>query len=177
MVLEDRGVGKKTFKDLQDAAIAEIHMSSDRIMQCRQLFRDHSLGQAFKLPFLLRFLHEVGLGMQYERSKFELNDPFFDNLVLYAKNSVLRSLKHAARIPVKDSWLLVGVADEGPAYEKEGYQDVYKLQEGEIFGASSFGCIVIYMCRSPMQLVSKDPMISSQSSSKVCSQYHQIALR
>lgn len=48
---------------------------------------------------------------------------------------ILREIKHGARIPVPDSYLLVGVADEGPAYVgKPGYEKVHCLSEHEIYG-------------------------------------------
>ena len=135
MVLEDRGVTKKAFMDLQRDAIAEIHMSSDSIMQCRTLFRAHSLGSAFRLSYICQFLHAIGMGMPHEQyTDVVLRDPFFERLVQFGKNDVLRSIKHNARIPVKQSWLLVGVADEGFAYEAEGCENVFKLEEGQIFG-------------------------------------------
>ncbi|KAJ3536923.1 hypothetical protein NM688_g6770 [Phlebia brevispora] len=133
MVLEDRGVDKKVFITLQQEAIANIHMASDEIAKCRQLFREHSLGPAYRIAYILQCLKAIGIGMQYERSKYTLHDPFIDRLIHFAKNSVLRSIKHAARIPIPDSYLLVGVADEGPAYEAAGHKNVFKLNEAEIY--------------------------------------------
>jgi hypothetical protein len=46
----------------------------------------------------------------------------------------LREIKHNCRIPVKNGWLLPGIADEGPTYETEGETNVYTLNAGEIFG-------------------------------------------
>ncbi|GJE87096.1 RdRP-domain-containing protein [Phanerochaete sordida] len=134
MVLEDRGVSKQAFLDLQEAAVAAIHMSSDSVLQCRHLFREHSLGGSYRLSYIWQLLNAVGLGMEHEKDKrVVLRDPFFETLVQFAKNDVLRSIKHNARIPVLDSYLLVGVADEGPAYEAEGCENVYKLEKGEIY--------------------------------------------
>jgi RNA-dependent RNA polymerase len=135
MVLEDRGVSKQAFMDLQRDAIAEIHMSSDSLMQCRTLLRSHSLGTAYRLSYIYQFLKAINMGMPHEENTLVvLDDPFLEHLVQYAKNDVLRSIKHNARIPVRGSWLLVGVADEGPAYEEEGCENVFKLQEGQIYG-------------------------------------------
>lgn len=135
MVLEDRGVSKEAFLELQRQAVANIHMSSDSIMQCRRLFREHSLGGAYRLSYVWQFLNEIKMGMEHEKTaQVTLQDPFFQRLIQFAKNDVLRLIKHNARIPVYDSWLLVGVADEGAAYEKEGCTNVFTLKEGEIFG-------------------------------------------
>lgn len=138
MVLEDRGVNKQAFLDLQRDAVAAIHMSSDSVMQCRQLFREHSLGGSYRLSYVWQLLNAIQMGMEHEKNiRMVLKDPFFERLVQFAKNDVLRSIKHNARIPVHDNFLLVGVADEGPAYEAEGCTNVFKLEEGQIFGRSS----------------------------------------
>jgi RNA-dependent RNA polymerase len=65
-----------------------------------------------------------------------MDNPFFSQLRQVAKNDVLRDIKHSARIPVPDSYLLVGVADEGPAYEAAGDTNIFKLQESQIYGES-----------------------------------------
>lgn len=137
MVLEDRGVDKQAFLDLQERAVAKIHMASDTIENCRSLFREHHLGTAYRLPYIWQFLRSVGMGMRAEHDpppRVVLNDPFLERLIQFAKNDVLRSIKHNARIPIEDSFLLVGIADEGPAYEQGGLTDVVSLKEGEIYG-------------------------------------------
>ena len=53
----------------------------------------------------------------------------------------MRDIKHRARIPVKDSHVLVGVADEGPEYRRRGIkkingQRVYSLTGDDVFGTS-----------------------------------------
>ena len=157
MVLEDRGVSKDAFLDLQRDAISAIHMSSDSIMQCRTLFRSHSLGTAFRLSFICQFLDAIKMGMGKETNTVALLDnPFFQQLVQYAKNDVLRSIKHNARIPVKESWLLVGVADEGAAYEAEGCENVFTLKEGQIYGR----CCVVCNCPT-LSLTSVQHVFSS----------------
>ena len=139
MVLEDRGVTKKAFLKLQQDAIANIHMSSDTLLQARQLFREQQLGGAYRLAYIFQCMNALSLGMQYEKTAtYQLNDPFFERLILFAKNHVLRDIKHNARIPIPDSHHLVGVADEGPAYVAEGYENVFCLPEGAIYGKFIF---------------------------------------
>lgn len=70
-----------------------------------------------------------------------LNNSFLSSTLKFAEFHVLREIKHRARIPVKDSYVLVGVADEGPEYRGRGIkrineQKVYCLIEGNIYGAS-----------------------------------------
>ncbi|KAI0703549.1 RdRP-domain-containing protein [Cytidiella melzeri] len=134
MVLEDRGVTKKAFLKLQQDAVANIHMASDTVMQARQLFREQQLGGGYRLAYIFQCMNAIGLGMEYEKfAAYRLDDPFFERLIQFAKNHVLRDIKHAARIPIPGSHHLVGVADEGPAYKAAGFEDVYCLPEGHIY--------------------------------------------
>lgn len=133
-ILEDRGVEKEAFMKLQRSAVADIHAASDTMVLARQLFRSHSLGTSYHLPFIFQCLSELGIGMKDERPKHVLQDEFIERLISFAKTHVLRDIKHAARIPVPNSYMLVGIADEGPAYEDEGVENVFKLEEGQIFG-------------------------------------------
>ncbi|KAI0075266.1 RdRP-domain-containing protein [Panus rudis PR-1116 ss-1] len=132
-ILEDRGVDKSAFLKLQNDAIAQIHMASDTMELARKLFRSHSLGTSFGFTYLLQCLAQLEMDMEGGKSRHVLDDPFFHRLILFAKNHVLRDIKHAARIPVPDSYLLVGIADEGAAYEKEGVENVFKLKANEIY--------------------------------------------
>ena len=135
MILEDRGVDKEAFIRLQEDAVEEIQMSSDKILACRQLFRSHSLGNSYRLGYIWQFLASIDMGTVYEKTaRFTLRDPFFERLIQYAKNDILRSIKHSARIPISGSWLLVGVADEGAAYIQEGCENVFTLGPNQIYG-------------------------------------------
>ncbi|OBZ65791.1 RNA-dependent RNA polymerase 1 [Grifola frondosa] len=128
-LLEDRGIDKKAFVSLQDRAKADIYTATDSITQTISFLKAHQLGTSYRLPILLQRLGTIGLGMARESSTGVLQDPFLDRLILYAKNHVLRDIKHAARMPIPDSYLLVGVADEGPAYVADGCQDVLTLNK------------------------------------------------
>lgn len=64
-----------------------------------------------------------------------IDNPFLRQLRQVAMADVLRDIKHNARIPIPDSYLLVGVADEGPAYQAAGHHNVFTLKQGHIFGA------------------------------------------
>lgn len=146
MVLEDRGVNKKAFLSLQQAAIANIHTSSDTILQTRQLLREQQLGGAYRLPFIFQCLSALGMGTEYEKTaKYCLNDQFLERAVQFGKNHVLRDMKHGARIPIPGSHLLVGVADEGPAYRTAGNENVYCLAEGTIYGQSICAVLLLFI--------------------------------
>ncbi|KAH9843166.1 RdRP-domain-containing protein [Rhodofomes roseus] len=132
-LLEDRGVEKPVFVTLQERTKMEIHTASDSMERFVGLLKAHKLGTSFGLDFIVRGLRSIGMGFKHERNVKVLQDPFIDRLIHFAKNHVLRDVKHGARIPIPDSHLLVGVADEGPAYEQEGVNNVYSLKDGEIF--------------------------------------------
>ncbi|KAI0636634.1 RdRP-domain-containing protein [Trametes polyzona] len=137
MILEDRGVDKKAFLRLQEMAAAEITTASDTVADTVGLLKAHNLGQSFSLPWLLRGLRAAGLGMRAEAARDpalgDLGETFLQSLVIFAQHHVLRDIKHGARIPIPDGYLLVGVADEGAMYAKEGVENVFTLKEGQIY--------------------------------------------
>ncbi|KAI0373002.1 RdRP-domain-containing protein [Pilatotrama ljubarskyi] len=134
MILEDRGVDQKVFLKLQELAAAKITTASDSVEETVTLLKAHNLGQSFSLPYILQGLRAVGLGMRPEAAPAgNLNGTFLQSLVIFAQHHVLRDIKHGARIPIPDSYLLVGVADEGPAYVQEGVENVFTLKEGQIY--------------------------------------------
>lgn len=134
MALEDRGVRKEVFCKLQDNAVAAARTIHDSISQFRAVLQDHSFGNNFRLSFILKRLEEMGLDLQAKQRTPGIDNDFFRQLRQVAENSVLRDIKHSARIPIPESHLLVGVADEGPAYKKAGYSNVYELPPGKIYG-------------------------------------------
>lgn len=77
------------------------------------------------------------LSLDPSSSRVCFRSPFWDQIILCVVQTTLRELQYRCRIPVPQSWNLVGVADEGRAYiEREIYdeEDVFTLSEGEIFG-------------------------------------------
>lgn len=141
MILEDRGVEKAALMKLQDEAIKNIHTASDSLVQASQLFKAHSLGRSFSLHYVIQGLCAIGIGTKSEEGiKHVLSDVFMDRLITFAKNTVLRDIKHRARIPIPESFHLVGVADEGPAYIAEGKVNVYALKKDCIYGEQYFVC-------------------------------------
>lgn len=138
MALEDRGVRQNAFRKLQDGAVAAARTIDDSISQFRAVLRDHSLGNGFRLSFLLQQLeNRLGLDLQRKHRTPGIDNEFFRQLRQVAVNDVLRDVKHSARIAIPESYLLVGVADEGPAYTQAGYPNVYELPPGKIYGTCS----------------------------------------
>ncbi|KAJ8482744.1 hypothetical protein ONZ51_g5138 [Trametes cubensis] len=115
VLLEGLGVPWDVFQALQDNAVREVQASVESLERSARLLEGHGLGVSHRLTSVMLALHKLGLG------SLEGN-AFWERMMDFAANHVLRELKHHARIPVPDSWTLVGVADV------HGY-----LREGEIF--------------------------------------------
>lgn len=134
MILEDRGVKKESFMQIQDAAVADARTVHDSLGQFQKILKPHHLGASYRLDYIVDHLIKLGLDIRSKDPNRKLEDAFFYRLQKFAMTHVLRDIKHGARFPIPKSYLLVGVADEGPAYEKAGYKNVYCLPEGKIFG-------------------------------------------
>lgn len=137
MLLEDLGGRVDAFITLQEQAVAEARTIHDSIEQFRDALRGHSLGGSYRVSYILERLRDLGLdlGISAQLTKSpDIDNPFLRHLRQVATISVLRDIKHGARIKLPNSWLLVGVADEGPAYQDAGYDNVFCLEEGQIYG-------------------------------------------
>ncbi|KAI0306234.1 RNA dependent RNA polymerase-domain-containing protein [Multifurca ochricompacta] len=135
MALEDRGVKKSVFIDLQNAAKAHIYLASDSLKIFAGLLKSHGLGSKFNLTFILEQLIKHGLEFKGHPDNEAIRSAFLGRLVRNSINHSLRDLKFKARIPVPQSYQLVGVADEGQAYINEGVDPskVFTLKEGFIY--------------------------------------------
>lgn len=140
MVLEDLGVRKEALQELQDAAVADAKTIDDSINQFRDVLKSHNLGSAYRLrDILTRLKDKYNMGLTSDGKTIAVDNPFLRQIRQVAMTDILRDIKHSARIPVPQSYLLVGVADEGPAYEAEGRKNVFCLSEGEIYGKIIIG--------------------------------------
>ncbi|KAJ3488452.1 hypothetical protein NLI96_g2800 [Meripilus lineatus] len=115
MILEGLGVRFEVFHELQKAAVAETNRSKESLSRAARLLERYGLGTAFHLTSVMLNLDKLGVGPL-------VWDSFWNQMMDFAINHVLRELKHRARIPVPGAWNLVGVADI------HGY-----LQEDQIF--------------------------------------------
>jgi RNA-dependent RNA polymerase len=145
MALEDRGVNKQTFIDLQEKAKAEIYQSSDSLEDFSGQLMKHNQGGKFRLGFIFEQLHKLGLAFMDGKDKKAVENAFFGRLLRFSMNHSLREVKFKARIPVPKSYQLVGVADEGQAYINEGVDkdDVFTLGPGKIYGTFLRGFAVV----------------------------------
>jgi RNA-dependent RNA polymerase len=139
MLLEDVGARKDSFLGLLRKAVERARTIDDSILQFNDVLKSHNLGSGYRLRQTMgRLQDRYNLDFKSAGPRtISMDNPFFAQLRQIAMNDVLRDIKHSAKIPVPDSYLLVGVADEGPAYEAAGYKDVFKLQESQIYGEES----------------------------------------
>ncbi|PSR72409.1 hypothetical protein PHLCEN_2v11752 [Hermanssonia centrifuga] len=141
MILEALGVPYEVFAKLQRAAVRDAQESVNSLERSARLLETYGLGTSYRLTSVMLSLHKLGVEPLSE-------DPFWQKMMDFSVNHVLRELKYHARIPVPEAWNLVGVADI------HGY-----LTEGEIFG-----CIVPPDGTAPIYLegpttVSRSPSI------------------
>jgi RNA-dependent RNA polymerase len=138
MALDNLGVRKQAFVDLQEDAKARIFLASDSLKTFAGLLRSQSLGSKFHLAIILEELIKLGLDFRDSilQNKEAIRSAFLGRLVRDSMNHSLREVKFKARIPVPRSYQLVGVADEGRAYINEGEQpdNVFTLGEKQIYG-------------------------------------------
>lgn len=134
MVLENRGAPKEAFMNLQKDAVANARMAHDSAALYAKLLESHHLCYNYRLAEILIRLNTLGLELKPNHLQQQLDTPFLARLRACAVNHVLREVKHDARIPIPNSYMLVGVADEGPAYVNQGLRNVYCLPQGKIFG-------------------------------------------
>lgn len=114
MLLEGLGVPFEVFEKLQDDAVRNVHASVESMERAARLLESYGLGASFRLTSVMLSLHKLGVK--------PLEDVFWQQMMDFAVNHVLRELKHHARIPVPGGYNLVGVADI------HGF-----LKEGEVF--------------------------------------------
>ena len=67
-VLEDRGVHKEAFLDLQNAAKSAVATATDSMEKTVELLRKHDLGNVFGLRGILQHLADAGMGMRDRKS-------------------------------------------------------------------------------------------------------------
>jgi RNA-dependent RNA polymerase len=155
MALECRGVKKDTFIELQEKAKENIYLSEDSFAVFSTLLKKHKLGSKFHLATILEQLRKLGLDFKDKEDKKAIKSAFLERLCRFSMNHALREVKFKARIPVPESYQLVGVADEGRAYitEGENESDVYTLDPGQIYGTflSGFNGMLALTIRSSLR--------------------------
>lgn len=136
MALEDLGIQAGALMDLQDSVKARISSATDSLEDITGLLKTYSIGGSFHLAFILDQLTKLGLGPRDTFDKMAFGNAFLGSLLRDSAHHMLRELKYKTQIPVSRSYQLVGVADEGQAYIREGVDPdrVFTLKEGFIYG-------------------------------------------
>jgi RNA-dependent RNA polymerase len=134
MVLDDRRIPSDVFLKMQADAIDEVKASQQSIDAAGRFLTKHGLGWSYRLSYILEKLTSLGLEFEHENPDKRLDNKFLLDSLRFAEFHVIRDIKHRARIPIKDSYVLAGVADEGPAYKGRGLEKkVYCLPAGSIY--------------------------------------------
>ncbi|KZT06877.1 RdRP-domain-containing protein [Laetiporus sulphureus 93-53] len=115
MLLEGLGVPYEVFLALQEDAVRRAQGAVKSLELSARLLEAYGLGASYRLTSTMLHLHRLSIGPLKK-------DIFWQQMMDFAVNHVLRELKHHARIPVPQGWTVVGVADV------HGY-----LEEGQIF--------------------------------------------
>lgn len=151
----------------------QLAISTCHPLRFWKILRDQNLGGSYRLAYLAEKLRLLGLDLSPEVPEARIENAFFHRLVRFTIHHTLRDIKHGARIPVDKGWLLPGVADEGPAFEKEGHENVFHLPDGQIFRASLaiFISLTYLTCFILLQCAYKVPTTKSLSILKAMSQF------
>ena len=118
--------------------IEEVYNSHKSTNNLVKILRKHSFGTSFRFTTLLsRLSNKYGLDIDTKNPMRCIRTDFINNIISCYTNFIFRGFKYRCRIPVPNSWTLVGIADEGPAYiSQKRYKacDVFTLRKGQIYG-------------------------------------------
>src|SRR5271170_4586127 len=98
MILEDRGVRLEAFMRLQESAVADARKIDNSIDEFRGLLKAHSLGTGYRLAYTMERINELGLDLLSPSESKVADTPFLSRVRHFAKNHVLRDIKHSTRI-------------------------------------------------------------------------------
>jgi len=113
--------------DLQSAAVTDVQTARNSLYNFASFLDGHALGRSYFLSYVIRSLDSIGCELEHHDPTRAVGGPFVMGLIDTGILSVLRGIKHNARIPVPKSWNLVGVADETD-----------ELAPGQIYGAGCY---------------------------------------
>jgi RNA-dependent RNA polymerase len=134
-ILEDLGIPKEAFLQLQEVAVTNVQTARSSLLSFADLLDSHALGKGFSVSYIMRSLASIGCELGDCHPSKAVGTPFLRGLIDTAVLSVLRDMKHNARIPVPQGWNLVGVADEDEI-----------LGPGEIYGTKISPFLVSASC-------------------------------
>ncbi|KAF8167941.1 RNA-directed RNA polymerase 2 [Crassisporium funariophilum] len=104
MLLEGLGVPFEIFERYQTMAVREAQKATQSLKQAASMLESFGLGTSYRISSVLLSLEKLQISSLPGNS-------FYEKMLEYAINHVLRQLKNHARIPIPNAWTLVGVAD------------------------------------------------------------------
>ncbi|KAK0488741.1 RdRP-domain-containing protein [Armillaria novae-zelandiae] len=119
-LLEHHKVPHKSFKDLQERAIAEVRHIKKSLDAAATTFTHHGLGASFHLESLFRNMArtlQVELSEDFD-SESGVHYGLLKTVIAYGVTHILREIKHRTRIRVPGSYTLIGVSDEWDCLEE-----------------------------------------------------------
>ncbi|KAK6527644.1 hypothetical protein TWF694_004626 [Orbilia ellipsospora] len=136
-ILEDRGIHKSRFLELQSEALATLRTMTLAASHAASFLEYQNRCTAADTAFLIRELQDHGWNYQ--------EDKFLRQVVEFSMLNTLRDMKYRARIPIEQGFTLIGIVDEtNYLHEGEIYMPIKK--EGEKRWAHR-GRVAI--CKSP----------------------------
>ncbi|KZO99422.1 RdRP-domain-containing protein [Calocera viscosa TUFC12733] len=113
MLLESRGIPCDVFLTLQRNAVKDIEAATSSLLSASSMAETYGLGGTFRIKYILRDIHDaLGLDLQHMDGCTAFSDSFLDHILEVGKANALREIRFRARIPVPNSWTLIGIADE-----------------------------------------------------------------
>ncbi|KAG6853911.1 hypothetical protein C0991_012580 [Blastosporella zonata] len=166
-VLENLGVPADAFVELQDKAVADVINSDQLCDSFPHMMDDRRLAQNFRLSSIIKqamhLAHQSSPGLAARI----LRNSFIEQVSQVIKSTVLQDMKYGSRVPIPGSYLLVGVPDEGPAYEKAGRTNVYYLQPNHIYACIHYPGDPEQTWLSGPCLISRSPVVHPGDVQKV----------
>ena len=112
VILETLGLPRDNFLTLQQTEVNHLERASYEFDEALRLCQQYGLGQASRLPSILKTLKIHGVDGVFQM-------PFFRRLNSLAIGHALKQIKYKTRVALDRSWKLMGVMDEF-SYLKEG---------------------------------------------------------
>ncbi|KAG8900742.1 hypothetical protein FRC00_011554 [Tulasnella sp. 408] len=123
MILETLGVPADVFLGLQREAIRDVEAAIESFSDCAAFLDTNGCGSSYHVSSV--FLHLTRLGLTLGgQGPMAVRDGFLNRSIRFAKNHVLREIKHKARIPVKGDVQFVeaiGAPPAGSPFDRERY--------------------------------------------------------
>ncbi|KAG8991078.1 hypothetical protein FRB90_001471, partial [Tulasnella sp. 427] len=113
MILETLGVTASVFLRLQSEAIRDVETATESFEDCAAFLDTNGCGTSYRVASIFLHLSRLGLTLG-GKGPMAINDGFLNRSIRFAKNHVLREMKHKARIPVKGDVQYVEAIGEPP---------------------------------------------------------------